>query len=227
VGDDDRRGLDTSPGVADAETFSDHESAPERAFDYDRTVALSDGVFAIALTLLVLSLTVPRLMPGRTSLLSHKLLGQHDEFVAYAISFAVIALLWVRHHLTFRTLRRIDGRITAMNLAYLALVAFLPFPTRVLADYGEEPSAVLFYAATGAVLSLLAGLIRFHAVRRGLVHPSRAHELGDREHWAITPAVFVASIPIAYANPSAGKLFWLLLLVTSSGLRSRVFGARS
>jgi uncharacterized membrane protein len=166
-------------------------------------------------------------MPGRTSLLSHKLLGQHDEFVAYAISFAVIALLWVRHHLTFRTLRRIDGRITAMNLAYLALVAFLPFPTRVLADYGEEPSAVLFYAATGAVLSLLAGLIRFHAVSRGLVHPSRAHELGDREHWAITPAVFVASIPIAYANPSAGKLFWLLLLVTSSGLRSRVFGARS
>jgi uncharacterized membrane protein len=213
--------------VADAETFSDNESAPERAFDYDRTVALSDGVFAIALTLLVLSLSVPRLMPGHTSLLSHRLLGQHDQFVAYGISFAVIALLWVRHHLTFRTLRRIDGTVTGLNLAYLALVAFLPFPTRVLADYGEEPSAVLFYAATGAVLSLLAGLIRFHVTRAGLVHPSRAHELGDREHWAITPAVFIASIPVAYVNPTAGKLFWLLLLVTSSGLRARVFRSRA
>lgn len=213
--------------MADAETFSDSESVPERAFDYDRTVALSDGVFAIALTLLVLSLTVPHLIPGHTSRLTHKLLRQHDEFIAYGISFAVIALLWVRHHLTFRTLRRIDGRITGLNLAYLALVAFLPFPTRVLAVYGEEPSAVLLYAVTGAVLSLLAGLIRYHALRAGLVHPSRAHELGDREHWAITPAVFLASIPIAYADPTVGKLFWLLLLVSNARIRTRVFGPRS
>jgi uncharacterized membrane protein len=213
--------------MADVETFSDNESAPERAFDYNRTVALSDGVFAIALTLLVLSLSVPTLKARHTGLLSNRLLHQHDEFIAYGISFAVIALLWVRHHLTFRTLRRIDGMVTGLNLAYLALVAFLPFPTRVLADYGEEPSAVLFYAATGAVLSLLAGLIRFHVLRAGLVHPSRAHELGDREHWAITPAVFIASIPIAYLNPTVGKLFWLLLVVRNPGLRARLFGPRS
>jgi uncharacterized membrane protein len=213
--------------VADVEAFSDNESVPERAFDYDRTVALSDGVFAIALTLLVLSLTVPHLTAGHTGLLSNRLLHQHDEFIAYGISFAVIALLWVRHHLTFRTLRRIDGTVTGLNLAYLALVAFLPFPTRVLAVYGEEPSAVLFYAATGAVLSLLAGLIRFHVLRAGLVHPSRAHELGDREHWAITPAVFLASIPIAYADPTAGKLVWLLLLVRNTRFRTRVFDPRS
>jgi uncharacterized membrane protein len=213
--------------MADVEAFTDNEPVPESAFDYDRTVALSDGVFAIALTLLVLSLTVPRLKAGHTSLLSNKLLHQHDEFLAYGISFAVIALLWMRHHLTFRTLRRIDGTVTGLNLAYLALVAFLPFPTRVLAVYGEEPSAVLLYAATGAVLSLLAGLIRFHVLRADLVHPSRAHELGSREHWAITPAVFMASIPIADLSPTVGKLFWLLLIARNAGVRARIFGSRS
>lgn len=211
--------------MADVETFSDKESAPERAFDYDRTVALSDGVFAIALTLLVLSLTVPALKAGQTSQLSSKLLHQHDEFIAYAISFAVIALLWMRHHLTFRTLRRIDGRVTGLNLAYLALVAFLPFPTRVLAVYGEEPSAVALYAATGAVISLLAGLIRSHALRAGLVHPSRTHELEAREHWLITPAIFIASIPIAYADPTLGKFFWLLLAAQNA--TARAFRKRS
>jgi uncharacterized membrane protein len=197
--------------MASEDTFGANESAPERAFDYDRTVALSDGVFAIALTLLVLSLTIPVLRTGHTNQLGSRLARQHDEFVAYGISFAVIALLWVRHHLLFRTLTRIDMRVTGLNLAYLAFVAFLPFPTRVLAIYGEEPSAVALYAATGAVISLLAGLIRRHILRSGLVHPSRVHELGDREHWMFTPAVFIASIPIAYANPSVAKFFWLLL----------------
>lgn len=177
---------------------------------------MSDGVFAIALTLLVLSLTIPSLKPGHTSLLSNRLLHQHDEFFAYAISFAVIALLWVRHHLLFRTLRRIDGRVTALNLVYLAFVAFLPFPTRVLAVYGEEPSAVVLYAATGALLSLLAGLIRRHVLEAGLVHPSRVHEVAQREHWMFTPAVFIASIPLAYANPTVAKLFWLLLLAQNA-----------
>jgi uncharacterized membrane protein len=213
--------------MADEETFSDRESASERAFDYDRTVALSDGVFAIALTLLVLSLTIPTLRSGHTSLLGNRLLRRHDEFIAYGISFAVIAMLWVRHHLLFRTLRRIDGRVTALNLAYLAFVALLPFPTRVLAVYGEEPSAVVLYAATGAVLSLLAGLIRRHVRRAGLVYSSRAHEIADREHWALTPAVFTASIPIAYVNPTAGKLFWLLLLVPSARLPARLLRLRS
>jgi uncharacterized membrane protein len=213
--------------VAGDVRFTNGESTSERAFDYDRTVALSDGVFAIALTLLVLSLTIPSLRPGHTSLLGSRLLHQHDEFIAYAISFAVIAVLWVRHHLVFRTLRRIDGSVTALNLAYLAFVAFLPFPTRVLAIYGEEPSAVVLYAATGAVLSLLAGLIRRHVQRAGLVHPSRAHEIAEREPWALTPAVFIASIPIAYASPTAGKLFWLLLIAQNARLTARLLRPRS
>ncbi len=114
------------------------EPAEERAFDYARTVALSDGVFAIALTLLVLNITVPLLAPSQHGKLGAGLLDRQGEFESYALSFAVIALMWVRHHALFRVLIRIDTTVTFLNLAYLGSVAFLPYPTRVLGRYATS-----------------------------------------------------------------------------------------
>src|SRR5205807_8455963 len=84
---------DTSP-VAEDLGFAQDETLEERAFDYSRTVALSDGVFAIALTLLVLNITVPSLGPSQHSQLGRRLLDHRDEFASYAISFAVISIFW-------------------------------------------------------------------------------------------------------------------------------------
>lgn len=193
--------------------MTDTESSSERAFDYDRTVALSDGVFAIALTLLVLSITVPELAPGHHSLLGTRLLHRQNQFTSYALSFLIIAVLWVRHHRLFRALNRIDGRVTALNLAYLAFVAFLPYPTRVLGLYGEQPSAVILYAATVGLLSLIAGLTRVHVQRAGLLSQEGARMLALRESWVIVPVVFFTSIPIAFANTTLARLFWLVMLV--------------
>jgi uncharacterized membrane protein len=207
--------------MAAEETFPDAETPGERAFDYDRTVALSDGIFAIALTLLVLSLTVPHLAPGHQGLLGSKLRHQSDEFISYGISFVVIARLWVAHHRLFRALEKIDNRITFLNLAYLAFVALLPFPTRVLGAYGEQTAAVVLYASTVAVLTILAGLTRMHALRGGLLDPTRAYEIAERAHWTVAPAVFLASIPVAFADPTGAKLVWLLLLVPAVRARLR------
>jgi uncharacterized membrane protein len=90
--------------------------------------ALSDGVFAIALTLLVLTITTPELRGSQETLLGRELLARAPEFASYVISFAVLSLLWVRHHRFFRGLERIDARATALNLLYLGLVALLPYP---------------------------------------------------------------------------------------------------
>lgn len=207
--------------MADDVAFADDESASERAFDYDRTVALSDGVFAIALTLLVLSITLPQLRQLHTGVLGNRLLHKNGEYVSYVVSFAVIALLWVRHHRLFRTLLRIDGTVTGLNLAYLAFVAFLPFPTRVLGVYGGLPAAVILYATTVAILGLLAGLIRFHVRRARLVDASRAHELPTHGAWALAPAVFIASIPIAFVDTTLAKLFWLVILMPALARRLR------
>jgi uncharacterized membrane protein len=200
--------------VADANGFDDpQEPAEERAFDYARTVALSDGVFAIALTLLVLNITVPALASDQHNQLGHKLLDRHSELVSYGVSFAVIALLWVRHHVMFRGLSRIDTRLTVLNLAYLGLVAFLPYPTRVLGLYGDEPAAVILYSATVALITTLAALTRIHAARAQLLTAEGRRELGRREHWLAAPAVFAISIPIAFASTTIAQLSWLLLLV--------------
>ncbi len=207
--------------MAAEETFSESETPGERAFDYDRTVALSDGVFAIALTLLVLSLTVPHLTPGHQGLLGSRLRHQRDEFISYGISFAVIARLWIWHHRLFRALARIDTRITLLNLAYLAFVALLPFPTRVLGAYGEQTAAIVLYASTVAVLTILGGLMRANALRSKLLDAARAYEIAEREHWALAPVVFLASIPIAFVDVTLAKLFWLVLLVPAIRARLR------
>jgi len=198
----------------------DDESRADSGFDYNRTVALSDGVFAIALTLLVLNIALPATGAHRD--LGSALLEQGTEYESYAIGFAVIALLWVRHHAFFRSLERIDTLLTVLNLVYLGFVAFLPYPTRVLGRYGGEPASVVLYAITVAIIALIGAVMRAYTLRAGL----RARELRQsaREHLWIPPAVFLASIPIAFLNTKAAELFWLVMLLPR--LSRRITGQR-
>jgi uncharacterized membrane protein len=189
------------------------EPPEERGFDYARTVALSDGVFAIALTLLVLNISFPELAPGHHGDIGKQLLDRRGELGSYALSFAVIGFLWVRHHAFMRGLEVIDTRLTVLNLAYLGFVAFLPYPTRVLGVYGGEPAGVVLYASTNVVLASISALMRIQAKRAHLLSPLGTAVVARREHWAITPAVFLLSIPVAFASPTAAKFCWLLLLL--------------
>jgi uncharacterized membrane protein len=202
-------------------SIDDPEPAEERAFDYARTVSLSDCVFSIAMTLLVLNITVPRLMSADARDLGSQLLKQHQQFEAYALSFAVISLLWVRHHALFRDLDRVDGRIAALNLFYLGFVAFLPFPTRVLATYTTVPATVILYAGTGVILTSIAGILREHAMRAHLLSAYGRREYARREHWAISPLIFLASIPIAFVSSRVAAYSWLLLLLVPRARRLR------
>src|SRR5215212_2995635 len=103
----------------------------EAEVEFNRIVAFSDGVFAIAITLLVLGLTVPPNHPDLTRLL----LNNQDDFIAYAISFAVLGKYWLLHHRFFSALERFDGRLMGLNLVYLAFIALVPFSSQVLGDY--------------------------------------------------------------------------------------------
>jgi uncharacterized membrane protein len=205
--------------VAEDLGFAESETLEERAFDYARTVSLSDGVFAIALTLLVLNITVPSLAPSQHSELGRRLLDHRSEFVSYAISFAVISIFWIRHHVFFRGLAKIDTRLTVLNLAYLAFVAFVPYPTRLLGLYGDQPASVVLYASTLGILAGLAGLLRAHAQRAKLLTAVGLREVDRREHWLVTPAIFLVSIPVAFISPTAAEFLWLLILVPQVGQR--------
>jgi uncharacterized membrane protein len=185
------------------------DAARRRAdvFDYDRTVALSDGVFAIALTLLVLD--IPR--PTGDSDLWDQLGDLLPNFGAYALSFVVLAAGWRSHHTFFRGVKRIDGRLTTINLTYLALIALIPFPTGLIAERGDESAAVILYAFTIAAFALLGAAMRVHASRAGLSDdPPRPLYV-----YLAVPAVFLLSIPIAAVSPAAAMYSWLSLILVA------------
>jgi uncharacterized membrane protein len=169
----------------------------------------------------VLNVTVPELGSGHHGELGHRLLDRWPEVRSYIISFAVISYLWFRHHGFFRGLARIDGRITALNLLYLGLVAFLPYPTRVLGLYGDQGAAIALYAGTAFTVSLVAGVMRAHATRAGLLSDAGRRHLARREHWALAPAIFLLSIPIGFVSTTAATLTWVLLLALPAMHRLR------
>lgn len=117
-----------------------------------RLEAFSDGVFAIAITLLVLELRVPEgdLLRG--------LLHEWPSFLSFTLSFATILIMWTNHHANLSHVVRADGRLLFANGFLLLLVTFLPFPTAVLAEHltsGDARVAATFYAGTFVLINVL------------------------------------------------------------------------
>lgn len=184
----------------------------EQAYSLGRILAISDGVFAFALTLLVVQLTVPDLGTGGS--LGSGLLDETPSYFSYALSFAVIATTWYGHHSNFKYIRRSDGRLIALNFASLLLIAVLPFPTAVLGRYGHDPVAAVIYAVTIALTGLFGAAVWWYAThRRRLV----SRDLDDRvvrlrTYRTLTvPAVFLISIPIAVWRPEAAEVGWTVI----------------
>src|SRR5947207_1226064 len=128
-----------------------------------RLVAFTDGVFAIAITLLVLNFDEPHVAHSG---LVDALTNQGPAVFAYFISFAVIGRLWLVHHRVFAGVGRIDNGLVMLNLLYLSFVVLIPFTTEVLGDYSETTPAVVLYAAVIACVAMSNWLmIRYTLVR--------------------------------------------------------------
>jgi uncharacterized membrane protein len=126
--------------------------------DSGRIEAFSDGVFAIAITLLVLDLAVPPITEGAD--LAHELAAEWPSYFAYLVSFLVIGIIWINHHTMFALVDKIDRRALFANLALLLTISVIPFPTRLLAEYLLEPdaaTAAVVYSATMLAMSIAFG----------------------------------------------------------------------
>jgi uncharacterized membrane protein len=125
-------------------------------FESNRLEAFSDGVFAIAITLLVLDLKVPRHEAGRS--LASALGERWPSYGAYIVSFVVIGIIWINHHAVFRTVRAVDRPVLFANLFLLGVVSLIPFPTSLLAEYLTDGwngnLAALLYTANMLLLSI-------------------------------------------------------------------------
>ncbi|MCH7232717.1 DUF1211 domain-containing protein [Glycomyces sp. L485] len=177
-----------------------------------RLIGLSDGVYAIALTLLVLDISVA---DGLDPEQFYPALRQTlPQLGAYALSFVVIALFWRGHRRIFMYVGKIDGPLMRFALAGLGLVALFPFPTGLLAEYGTESLVVAAYAATVAAIDItfLIMLLRLRARPRLTKDSVDIRAVLPLRDLAVPVAVFLLSIPVAFLSASAGMWFWLLLV---------------
>ncbi|MGX5682379.1 TMEM175 family protein [Schumannella luteola] len=180
--------------------MDDVRSRYRRIFDdgsnTERMVFFSDAVFAIAMTLLVIDLQVPEDHSGTSG---EVLLDSIPGFIAYALSFTIIAINWVGHYRRYRVIKNHDGRLLLLNLVLLFFVALLPFPTSLLSSYSGEAPAVVLYAFVVGLLSVLQWASWQYAYRKGFVDAEVDEGLFRwvRINQLTTPIVFWASIPIA------------------------------
>jgi uncharacterized membrane protein len=189
--------------------------------DFSRVAAFSDGVFAIAITLLVLGLQIPSGLDD----LGQQLRDRGDEFFAYGLSFAVIGSLWIDHHRFFNGLRAVDGSLMRLNLVYLAFIALVPFSSSVLGSYAGESAAVIVYALNIIAISVAFTLMIVHAFRSDLMTEeskrARGGELANES--VVIPAVFALSIPVALVLPQQTPYVWLLIPLLMRALRPGAF----
>src|SRR5689334_21813979 len=130
-----------------------------------RILALSDGVFAIALTLLILDIAIAA--TTNPDALEKALLDLWPRYLAYLLSFLVIARFWVIHHQTFRLIVRDDARLIWLNFLLLLFIAFLPFPTAVLGAHDGVPVAAVLYAVALCLTSGSSAAYLWYATGRG------------------------------------------------------------
>jgi uncharacterized membrane protein len=180
--------------------------------DLGRIVAFTDGVMAVAITLLVLNIEVPT-VPGDE--LNDALVDLIPSLIAYLLSFALVGRFWVIHHRLFETLRAFDSRLMTLNLTFLTLIALVPFSTDLFDRYTQEPIAAAVLGATLGLAALTHWLAVVYTLRRGLVHEqhrSATEPFASPVGLGFT-LLFLLSVPVAFLSPTAASLMWVATIV--------------
>jgi uncharacterized membrane protein len=180
----------------------------------ERLVYFSDAVFAIALTLLALDLKLPEGIPAAD--LDDALVEAWPQLFAYALSFLIVSRTWMSHRADFARIQHFSVNLARLNLALLFFIAMLPAPTSILSDYGDDPTPwpSVLYATNIAAVYLTMAAIWSYADRAGLMEPEMVPQVHRPVLNArmVGAAIFLLSIPAAFALNSYTPLLWLLLL---------------
>ena len=197
----------------------------------NRLLALSDGVVAIAITLLVLQLTVPSpaalTHPDSASELAAQLGKGADQLVSYVISFYVIAQFWLVHHRVFRRITGQQEGLAWWNFAFLFTITIMPFTSDLLGKFSANPLAIDIFAANLLLATVATQLTVIYGSRKDLVTPETAQQTrAARYRVAASIFVIALSIVLAWVNPDAAKYCWLLLAL-APGLAERWSGGQA
>jgi uncharacterized membrane protein len=183
----------------------------ERGSDeFARVLTFSDGVFAIAMTLLVAGIEVP----AGDDALASRIRDEWAQIWSFFLSFVVIGYYWFAHHKLLSMFQRLRSATILVNTLYLALIAFLPFPTALLGQDSEASISVVLYAGALSIASCLETVLFRTGLRYGDIRIPVSHE--QRTAWTVASSVpvvvFALSIPVALIDPGLAMLTWLLII---------------
>lgn len=201
-----------------------------RYYAPERLGALTDGVFAIALTLLVLELKFPDPPPGHATL-GELLYEDWHPFLAWVISFVLLARLWLIQHDTAASLNQVSAHTLAINMLFLATISLIPFAANLISVYDlSEPLSLQLFAILIGVNSLVLGWFVHSAERDQARFEGRAPRWYARtlHHLILVPAIAVISILATQLDPALAMLIWgvesvgvVIVLLTSGGAAKR------
>jgi uncharacterized membrane protein len=182
----------------------------------------ADGVMAIAITLLILLVAVPDVHgPGE---LARELAKQWPSYAGYAVSFLTIGVIWVNHHHMFKLIERTNHAFLIMNVLFLMTIAFLPWPTALVADYVRDPNgrtvATVVYGLTMVAIAVMFNVVWRYASGRGRLLSSGVNPEAiarSRRDYLAGPIVYSIATMLALWNPFVSlaiyaglAVYWLL-----------------
>ena len=171
-------------------------------------------MFAIAITLLVIDLKVPEVAEAD---LADAVWDLGPSFFSYVLSFLVIGIYSMAHQRIFSVIVRGDGILTWLNMIYLMLIAFLPFPTAMRGDYDSSRFALIFYAAVHVVIGIVSLNIWLYATQgRRLTRPDLSEQVvsSGLVNGAVPTAIFLLSIGVAFIDVDLATFTWIGLAIS-------------
>jgi uncharacterized membrane protein len=186
-------------------------------WDTGRLEAFSDGVLAIAITLLVLDIRLPPHEPGQVSSALRELA---PSYLAYLVSFLIIGIMWAQHHGLFRLVGRADQGLLFINVLLLAGISFLPFPTHVVAEVlrdqhtrGDRTAALLLYGGTLTGIAVLYNVLWHYIRLRRLLRPDLdpAVSTALTRSYVAGPLLYGAAMLLAPLQAGASYVVWMVL----------------
>ena len=180
----------------------------------NRFEAFSDGVFAIAVTLLVLEIKAPDLSQATPSEAVTKLLQVFPHVLSYATSFIVIGVLWINHHALFHFLKRVDRTVLVINLLLLMCVAFIPYPTALIGEFRASLPVVVFYGLSLAMTGFIYNALWFYVVHRYIRSEKLIHQKAVRKAtiWSLSyPISYLVAAGLAFITINLSIVLYVLI----------------
>ncbi|MGB6546154.1 MAG: TMEM175 family protein [Candidatus Acidiferrales bacterium] len=181
-----------------------------------RVETLTDGVFAIAMTLMVFDIHVPELAGAAVAELPRRLFALWPDFFIYGVTFAMLGIFWIAHHNHFYFLRRIDRNSIWINITFLFSITLLPFSAALLGDYPGQRAAVIWYGLNLALAALLLYAHLRYATSEGRLLGGSVDKKGLRlvtHRLLACPILCGVSIALSFIHPFLASVLYLAIPV--------------